>query len=429
MDTTQEMIRIATGKLQLATIKRVIENFNSEAIKHKEDNPDWPEVNTTLLPSGALRINLFLAYSIEIEAWRNGLNVWILTHESKQKLQKDLQLQLLNFGSVVDNSPDYHAFINTIPENIREAVKPFQINQLSMLQWIAKDSRAEDLVIHNPLLLWLIVGNDQYQPQSKNILAHKQHEILGHLDYPPKKTSIRWLKSLQQDTWDIYTLQNIVSCLGAAQVIERLRKLPNSTPEIGAVLASYPEILDTRIPENMDHLLNNGQLLKKFHNTRMYFRDILRISQLLDIQDIHTRIRQCQSMDAVKILHDQLSRQYTSRQDLTKRKEIFPDGPLKEDESFQQIRSTYDLFEEGRTMHHCVASYASRAKTGFRFFYRILAPERLTLEIKANETSIVVLQCSGVCNESPHKDSIKFIKQWLLENSGDRKVTFSRHYS
>lgn len=58
------------------------------------------------------------------------------------------------------------------------------------------------------------------------------------------------------------------------------------------------------------------------------------------------------------------------------------------------LRSGADLRHEGRTMRHCVASYADRARAGYATIFRIDGAERATAEFSAGG----MIQIQGRCN-------------------------------
>ncbi|MFP5383574.1 MAG: PcfJ domain-containing protein [Gammaproteobacteria bacterium] len=60
----------------------------------------------------------------------------------------------------------------------------------------------------------------------------------------------------------------------------------------------------------------------------------------------------------------------------------WPQPPLPGTAEIQPVLSIAELREEGRTMHHCVATYAERIIRGSGYVYRVMRPERATLYLE-----------------------------------------------
>jgi hypothetical protein len=84
------------------------------------------------------------------------------------------------------------------------------------------------------------------------------------------------------------------------------------------------------------------------------------------------------------------------------------------------IRSQPDLAAESDAMHHCAGRdrrYARRVADGSVYFYRMLAPERLTIAIRPAGCSWAVEEIRGVCNRLPCDASRMLIWNWIRQST------------
>jgi hypothetical protein len=86
---------------------------------------------------------------------------------------------------------------------------------------------------------------------------------------------------------------------------------------------------------------------------------------------------------------------------------------------FRQIKTAVDLYREGQTMHHCVASYLSRCMEGSVSVWSLTCefpPGKLnhgvTVEL-ADWGEIV--QCRGFANRRPHPNEVAMVRRWADE--------------
>ena len=76
----------------------------------------------------------------------------------------------------------------------------------------------------------------------------------------------------------------------------------------------------------------------------------------------------------------------------------------------------YDmLLEEGRLQHNCAASYCEDVASGRSFLYRVLAPERCTLELALRKGKWEAVQLLAACNRPPREETKIAVAKWLKE--------------
>ena len=92
----------------------------------------------------------------------------------------------------------------------------------------------------------------------------------------------------------------------------------------------------------------------------------------------------------------------------------FPKPPIAGTKNICPLRSSYQLFQEGREMGHCVAAYSNRVLLGASYIYSIHHPERGTIEIEASSPFPHLLQAKSVNNKKLKPDTLKAVEAWIL---------------
>ena len=87
----------------------------------------------------------------------------------------------------------------------------------------------------------------------------------------------------------------------------------------------------------------------------------------------------------------------------------------------KEILSFKELQEEGRRLHHCVASYGNAIETKRSSIWSLRREEEdgmyrmMTIEVNNLQRNIV--QCRGLCNRSPKGGETNFINKWATKNN------------
>ncbi len=71
-------------------------------------------------------------------------------------------------------------------------------------------------------------------------------------------------------------------------------------------------------------------------------------------------------------------------------------------------------------MHHCVASYVDAILSGQCYIYRILQPQRATIEVRLRGNQASVRQVALAYNGKPNEDTLTAVQQWFDDAVDDR---------
>jgi hypothetical protein len=94
---------------------------------------------------------------------------------------------------------------------------------------------------------------------------------------------------------------------------------------------------------------------------------------------------------------------------------VFPPPPLPDTAQIKAIRNVVDLFREGKTQQHCVVTYAHSIASGESYIYRLLQPQRATLELRRDGNDWVVGQFKLGRNREPGLKARRIVDEWLAQ--------------
>jgi hypothetical protein len=119
----------------------------------------------------------------------------------------------------------------------------------------------------------------------------------------------------------------------------------------------------------------------------------------------------------IKKLHDALAVEVSRKNKeaiVEKYGEDLPPSPLKGTATIIHISKVRDLLAEGEEMAHCVGGYVERVMSGDVFIYRILEPERATMEVeRMPDGKIRIVQVKLYKNGDVSNNTFKLLNDWL----------------
>jgi hypothetical protein len=384
---------------------------------------------TQLNPEG-LTIAYLDNLTIKIDCWRDGFNAVVHSEKEEEPLEHGLQLVHRSYPESAENQ---RWFVSQIPSAVREVIVDISYLQFDLMQLAASSYYFSELLISNRLLAWLLVhelyvggrfdkddltrltntkrkeiasqlfgwgtGQDIVNTLSRVKIVDGSHdELLSILDIfsQPEKVS----RILELDTVPIHLLM----AWSRFTVIDRLRLFETFTKP------SYPG--------GKDQAVRDGLFYSNLHE------EIQGIGYLLDDSpDVTASLRECGSLKCLRRLHDALiervnvQRTEIELKQLQKRYENFPNPPLKGTGSIIPISNINMLIEEGLEMQHCVLTYASRIIYRQSYIYRVMEPERATLEFTELDQDIPKLsQLKLAKNREPSQETWHSVVLWLEQS-------------
>ena len=362
--------------------------------------------------------NLILNYSqavgsscvTSITSWKKGI-AWTGTIEGKTTSHTHfLDDPELPF-SLIHPHPKTHPWIKKIPKPLIEMLldyeKNYQVSLYPLLYLLNHYQSAVDLFTSNPLLMTLVIHcakrykwTEAYVAQ---LLLEKRVSILTACGLRGQKSALKTLNKLSLGAFSHQ----------AYLVIQEILALPNSHKlnhlhyidiKLFCLLSQYPELVSSRLLQSYQ----KDWSIKRF---KMLYTDTLRMATQINRQTLTN----CRTLDELEKIHDR----YIVR--INQRKKIinvnYPPPPIAGCAHIIPITNSNELFEEGVTQHHCVSSYHRAVFEGKSYIYKILSPERATLEVRLQKNGgYWVSQLTLSCNKEPSEETIRTVFQWMNEN-------------
>lgn len=250
----------------------------------------------------------------------------------------------------------------------------------------------------------------------RTLLGKKRKEILNTILGTGSGADIKFLKKiilLKGFREELDAIKHSIEN-GISPIFRQWQTVPAHLLEIHR---RYPGLIVTRFI----NVLGNY----KYQEIEEGYRDAMRINQLLkDIDGMGARlaishgknisaINKCASLESLRQLHDAWVGRLNQRKNIIASDTPFPDPPLPGNEDICPITTDDELMAEGFLMHHCVGGYDKRVQSGESYIYRVLKPERATLEIKGFGKSIRIGQFKLAYNQHPSEETYAKVSRWI----------------
>ncbi len=277
------------------------------------------------------------------------------------------------------------AALAALPDPVLAAVSRLPFDQWAALRAFHHAPDLVDLSRANPALLLTLLTPRTYglrrrppRPDTLRRLARRrQREILRWLELPSEESLARTFAKVSLRGLRRWTLRRLVALAGDAEVRKRLSHLRRLSDTVLWLLdsperrAAAPQVL-------LDEVARERGRSRRL-TFAMQFRETLRILAILDRRPPEKGYR---SMQQVERTHEKISWEARVRGKLFDgQNDPFPGPPYPEEDWITPIRTPAELIREAEEQHNCVAAYIDDARERGSYFYRVLSPERATLEL------------------------------------------------
>jgi len=345
--------------------------------------------------------------------------------------------------------------------------------QFTLIHWAARDLQARDLLNNNPVLLWMMIkwiGTTEQRMIPSGLifeLIHdRQHNILRNLYGICSRANIKMLRKLHLEKMGdaeykslVYFIKHETAGKNIIRSMQHWKKIPSIilepiheyfklAPEISPfikILNFSPEIIieqdDFRIKKLHQQKISQSQIILNTYKLLFdWIRDCSRMSLGISLeryQQVAEKLQSIQSFSGIGKIHNELVKEFQNKKKLENSVDTFSQSPpVSGNKNIDPINSISGLIMEGEKMHHCVGSYADYVQSGRCWIYKILRPERATLELLPRNTLSIqeqqlsinktekiqraskhfkIGQLYGLCNQPVSQSTQKAIKKWLQE--------------
>lgn len=348
-------------------------------------------------------------------------------------------------GQAGESAVAWREFLGRIPLEILEHVVRFRPPHLHLLRSIARHPSMLDLVGSTPALAWMLAHageflGDGHPPlvpgEMDRLVASRQRLIAARLGLGDTTATIRLLRKLPTASVQVGALRAVRRLLRNADRAAFLAHLPKVN--VGVLLLLDSDEGERLATDSLCREVADQRAEDHEPDTLMLLQDLGRMAVIL-----RRPLDRYRSIAAVRHDHAEMVHQMNQRPRAPLRQEpvvhrpvpitrvttgdIFPPPPFPglEDGSITPLTSSSALDKEGEAMHHCVAAYGPLVQMGSLYIYRVLRPQRATVELRMDGREWQLGQLKGRDNREVSDGTRQAVVAWLAQ--ARRYVARSSH--
>ena len=386
------------------------------------------ETNARRLDDGTLRFHLpgFPRAHYLISPWQRGFTT-LHVRGRQSRAAVAWPIVILPPADVPCADPDVAAFVAEIPDRVAQLVRRYQFGQALLLASLAALSTVEDLAESNANLLWLLAlgvyegraGADEVGRLS----LMKQAELLRVLAGSGGKAQVRFLRKVRPQEGTLGEARVLCRAVQEPTIVHALRHRPEVPIRLLSVLAAHPLLANEALVPIMEAKLAElddpePERVRRLH---LALCDLERAQprgpRLLDA--LETAMRELDGPP--RLVRSALDDWRTVKKLLPQHPEAFPPPPLGGTETIVPITTVSQLEQEGAVQRHCAGSYVDAVLEGRAYIYRVLAPQRATLEIGLANGRFELRQLKLARNHKPDQATVDAVKAWLKSAVAKRR--------
>ncbi len=277
------------------------------------------------------------------------------------------------------------AYFDLIPDSVRADLLRYDKRKWHLLNLMARCPGADDLSRSNPALAYALASNWVFHKpavlhpmrSARSLVNRKQKRILEWLGFPATEPVRRILAKIEPKSLSVITLLYLRKALADPWVTRTLSHLDRINAS-ALVLTTNPRFREHVTPRLIEDVSLVAGEDRNYAPVLGLFKDTLRMAARDDWQGCP---RQFASLHRLQTVHDELAGQLGTDWRQQPFPERFPPPPFSGTPTILPVRTPFDLVEEGKVMHHCVAIHAYTVAVGETYVYRVLEPQRATLAI------------------------------------------------
>lgn len=316
------------------------------------------------------------------------------------------------------------SFFSGIPVQVRGLVGEFACRQWHIAVLLLRCPGAFDLVHINPALAFCLASNWAFrsprptQPlrDARRWIRRRQRDIAGWLGFPATDRTVNLLRKIPPEACNLTTLLQFRRALRQTAVADSMSQLPRLTATVLCVVTN-PRLRP----------LASTRLLRELSNSIMEWGVVSsRVRMLQDTLEMAATLVPPRylpvfdSLAQLARLHDLLAAELNLKVPSAQEPVEFPKPPIPGSETIVPLTVPAMLAEEGREQQNCVVTYAKCVARGNDFIYRVLAPERATLQITRTQQGWQIGELSGPRNRPVSRATRIAVEQWIAGDGWDK---------
>lgn len=303
------------------------------------------------------------------------------------------------------------------PSEVRAWLSPFRERQWHLAVLLRGCPGAAGLLQANPALAFCLASNWVFrsprpklpQRDARRWIRRRQRDIAGWLGFPALGETVNLLRKIPPEACSIPALLYLRHALRTSDVAATLRHFPRLDATVLRITGEA-RLRALVAPRLLRELSAGVRELGVCSGHVRMLRDMLDMAAML----VPARaLPAYQTLRQLERAHDALAEELNLHGPRAMESVEFPAPPIPGHDGIVPLTAPEMLLEEGRAQQNCVASYFRRVADGGEFIYRVLAPERATLQVVRTKQGWQMGQLSGVRNRAVSDSTRAAVLRWM----------------
>ncbi len=312
------------------------------------------------------------------------------------------------------------AYYETLPGNSARVLRQFVSHQCRLLLVLRQYPLSEELAASAPILCWAassLLGASPTKGEIGALFGSRRSLILEKFCGVGSASRLKFLAKIRDFSYQHEDLQLLKGMLRDERLMVKLRHVREINWPVLRLFFKQPYILEMRCALDCLSASNCRDAFMFLGKVGMYIRDIRRMCQTASLEYPWARICAMKTAFQIKNLHDALAVELSRNNAeaiIKKYGEDLPSSPLRGTEAIVHISKVRELLAEGDEMAHCVGGYVERVMSGDVYIYRILEPERATMEVERMPDGMFqIVQVKLYKNKDVSNKTLTVLRDWL----------------
>jgi hypothetical protein len=386
--------------------------------KHATFSPDTGRLELDMRPHADCRLR-FAPWGETLAVQRFQEGVWVAEPE-------DPCIPFLSAARRRPADDPVRRFIASIPAGMLESGERCGQFELTALRLLRRHQAARDLAAASPNVFWLVAARAAaLQPEPAalaEVLGQRKHQVLSWaVGFDARPTQVKFVEKIALPVRGENELALVTDAVSSPAVARHFRHHTRVSSRILQVAMRHHRMRPEVFAAHFYGDATRSEDTLVVEETVRIARDTLRLGRLLQIPSFTRMVTSVRTVEDLHTLHDRWTARANAGRDEATIQELlekhghvrFPEPPVAGTEGIVSIRTIEQLLTEGREMGHCVSSYAWKCIDGESFIYKIVAPERATLELRMVGRRPQVVQLRSQGNAAPSEACWLAVHAWL----------------
>lgn len=354
-------------------------------------------------------------------------------------LAAEVKLDFLTEDAVRDPRHALSPLVAPIPKSALAHASGKHGRALHALRVFAACPAAVDLVGSSPGLLWMLLGVSEDRGTSmdeiRTVLARRRHEILGWCGGLATRAAVRYLER-RFGTAGPTELRAVLRECSSVAVVRDTAQVSAPDADSAYFSMEHPEALQS---EGARRALDPTTRTIAPRTLWTLWADTLKMATQETRGELERALISCRTSEGIQRLHDAELARYLARgcpeegmpsslgRDLEFWPSKLPRPPLPGSAEIQPLSTRTEIELEGRLLQHCCAAYLDEVRRRRCYLYRVLAPERATLEIDTTGEQPRLAQLLLARNEEPSPETRAAVMAWFTRALEQRRAGKERY--